>query len=73
MGRASGFEYTVRANGDVVITHRRSATTVLRGESARRFLDELDSDPQTVMARWTGKEKRGNERTAKDHPRNAHR
>jgi hypothetical protein len=27
-------------------------------------------DPQLVMARWTGNYKRGNERTARDHPRN---
>jgi len=25
------------------------------------------------MARWTGQYRRGNERTAKNHPRNAHR
>ncbi|MEU9794955.1 hypothetical protein AB0E27_30905 [Streptomyces sparsogenes] len=27
-------------------------------------------DPQEVMARWTGDYRRGNERTARDHPRN---
>lgn len=38
---------------------------------AARFLAEAEtSDPQLVMARWTGNYKRGNERTARHHPRN---
>ncbi|MGW3957823.1 hypothetical protein ACWEKM_44750 [Streptomyces sp. NPDC004752] len=37
-----------------------------------RFLAEVDAgaDPQLVMARWTGNYRRGNERTAHEHPRN---
>jgi hypothetical protein len=27
-------------------------------------------EPQLVMARWTGNYKRGNERAAREHPRN---
>ena len=39
-----------------------------------QFLAEVDEgDPQEVMARWTGNYRRGNERTAKNHPRNARR
>jgi hypothetical protein len=44
----------------------------LRGARAQEFLAEVQSgDPQLVMARWTGNYKRGNERTAKRHPRNS--
>lgn len=72
MGQAAnGFAYLVRASGEVRITHRGRTATVLRGALARRFLvDVQDQDPQELMARLTGDYKRGNERLAKDHPRN---
>jgi len=54
----------------VRITHHAKPATVLRGPRAAEFLAEVDNDPQEVMARWTGNYKRGNERTAKNHPRN---
>jgi hypothetical protein len=41
--------------------------------TATGFDYEVHDDPQQVMARWTGDYKRGNERTAKQHPRNQHR
>jgi hypothetical protein len=45
---------------------------VLRGQAAARFLDEVErGDDQELMARVTGNYRRGNERTAKQHPRNA--
>ncbi|KNY06302.1 hypothetical protein [Microbacterium sp. GCS4] len=70
MGDPSGFDYAVRG-GDVVIRHGGRVATVLRGERAARFLDEVESDdPQLLMARVTGDYRRGNERTAKEHPRN---
>ncbi|MFJ4225628.1 hypothetical protein [Microbacterium sp. NPDC089695] len=70
MGEPSGFEYAVRGD-DVVIRHRGRVATVLRGERATRFLDDVESgDPQLLMARLTGDYRRGNERTAKEHPRN---
>jgi hypothetical protein len=53
-----------------VITHHGRTATVLRGARAQEFLAEVDDDPQEVMARWTGNYRRGNERTAKQHPRN---
>ena len=35
------------------------------------FLEDVeDQDPQELMARVTGQYKHGNERTAKQHPRN---
>ena len=71
MPKAEGFEYQVRADGSVVITHRGRAATTLRAGRAATFLSEVeDGDPQEVMARWTGNYRRGNERTARNHPRN---
>ena len=74
-GEAEGFEYDVRRDGEVVITHHGKRATVLRGPRAAEFVDEVESGPdelcaQQVMARWTGNYKRGNERTASAHPRN---
>ncbi len=74
-GEAEGFEYDVRRDGEVVITHHGKRATVLRGPRAVEFVDEVETAPdessaQLVMARWTGNYKRGNERTARAHPRN---
>ncbi|MET9775763.1 hypothetical protein ABZ023_16190 [Streptomyces sp. NPDC006367] len=66
-----GFAYTAAANGTVRITHHHRPATTLNGSRAARFLEEVTAgDPQLVMARWTGNYRRGNERTARDHPRN---
>ena len=74
MGRATGFTYEQRPDGTVLVTHQDRKAAVLRGDRATRFLAEVEvADPQLVMARWTGNYKRGNERTAKRHPRNARR
>ncbi|GAA4620683.1 hypothetical protein GCM10023196_005650 [Actinoallomurus vinaceus] len=74
MAVPEGFDHTVRADGSVLIEHRGRAATTLRGDRAAAFLAEVElGDPQEVMARWTGNYRRGNERTAKNHPRNAHR
>lgn len=71
MPAPEGFDYAVRAGGDVVITHHGRPATTLRGDRAARFLAEVEGgDPQEVMARWTGNYRRGNERTARNHPRN---
>lgn len=70
MGQAQGFDHEVRDNGDVVITHHGQVAAILRGRRAAEFLEEVGADPQLTMARWTGNYKHGNERTAKDHPRN---
>ena len=74
MAAPKGFDYAVRADGSVSISHRDRAVTTVRGDRAAAFLAEVEQDdPQQVMARWTGQYRRGNERTAKNHPRNAHR
>lgn len=68
-----GFRYATRKSGDVVITHFGRVATTLRGRTARAFLAAVaDGDARTAqgrMARLTGKDKRGNERVARQHPR----
>lgn len=69
-GSPSGYEYRELASGEVRITHHGKPVTTLRGAAAARFLTELTTrDPQAVMARYTGNYRHGNERTARDHPR----
>ena len=71
MPEPSGFRFEHRDDGTVLIIHRGRHASTLRGARATEFLDEVAAgDPQLVMARWTGNYKRGNERTAKEHPRN---
>ncbi|MEV1330647.1 hypothetical protein AB0J20_13835 [Micromonospora costi] len=70
MGAAQGFRYVERGDGTVVITHHGRVAATLRGGRAAQFLAEVGEEPQLVMARWTGNYRRGNERTAKRHPRN---
>ncbi|MFI7008602.1 hypothetical protein [Streptomyces sp. NPDC050145] len=72
MPAPQGFAYEERADGTVRITHHHRTATVLRGDRAARFVREAESsDAQLVMARWTGNYRRGNERTAREHPRHA--
>ncbi|MFP3990490.1 hypothetical protein U9R90_24110 [Streptomyces sp. E11-3] len=71
MPRPYGFTYEQRTDGSVVITHQGRAAGTLRGARAAKFLTEVESgDAQLVMARWTGAYKHGNERSARNHPRN---
>lgn len=72
MSDPQGFEYLERQDGRVVILHHGRHAVTLRGHRAGRFLNEVDDidQPQAVMARWTGNYKRGNERAARNHPRN---
>ncbi|MCB5166852.1 hypothetical protein LG634_18635 [Streptomyces bambusae] len=71
MARPFGFTYEQRGDGSVVITHRGRAAGTLRGSRAEKFLAEVVAgDEQLVMARWTGAYKFGNERMARNHPRN---
>jgi hypothetical protein len=63
VGKASGFTYSVRKDGDIVISHHGRQATTLRGVSAAKFLQRVaKQDPQEVMARVTGNYRRGNER-----------
>lgn len=72
MGNATGFTYDEHSDGSVTVFHHGRKAAVLRGPRAQEFLAELEQgDRQTVMARWTGNYRRGNERVARNHPRNA--
>ncbi len=67
----AGFEYRLMSNDEVTITHWGRRATTLRGAAARDFLIAVEmQDPQELMARVTGNYKHGNERTAKNLPRN---
>ena len=63
MSEDLGFSYRVRKSGEVSIERNGQEVTILRGESATSFLRKVSYvDPQQLMARATGKYKRGNER-----------
>lgn len=67
MPQPTGFSYTRRKDGDVVITHHGRRAAVLRGAPAERFVDKLtESNGQELMARATGNYKRGNERRRRE-------
>lgn len=69
-----GFTFVVKKDGAVVVHHRGRLAATLRGQAALEFKDEVDGadldSQQQLMARLTGNYKRGNERTASNHPRN---
>jgi len=73
MPRDLGFTYINQKN-EYTIFHKGKKATVLRGYKAIEFHDELESlsssEQQQLMARLTGNYKHGNERAAKNHPRN---
>lgn len=71
MGKASGFAWKKNERGEVLVTHRGRPATTLRGRRAQEFIEDLEQhDEQELMARVTGNYKRGNERQARNHPRN---
>lgn len=71
MAGPNGFSWTQRKNGDIVISHHGRPATTLRGRRAVEFLDDMrGGDDQELMARVTGNYRRGNEREARNHPRN---
>lgn len=68
-----GFTY-IKQHNEYHIFHHAKKATVLCGIKALEFQDELTilgiHEQQQLMARLTGNYKRGNERKAKNHPRN---
>ncbi len=68
-----GFTFIERNNEFQIFHHGKKATT-LRGQKAADFRDEVESSDfaaqQQLMARLTGNYKHGNERQARNHPRN---
>lgn len=69
-----GFRFRTRKNGDIDLLHRGRIATTLRGRDAQAFLAAVEGSDaagsQQLMARITGNYKRGNERRARQHPRN---
>ena len=69
-----GFTYRVLKGGDVEIAHHGQRAVTLRADAAARFvakMQRLGQDAQQQqMARLTGNYRRGNERSARSHPRN---
>ncbi len=69
-----GFRYRAAKRGEVFVHHRGRLATTLRGMAAEDFLRDIAgasfAEQQQVMARVTGNYRRGNERIAKNHPRN---
>ena len=69
-----GFTFRLKKSGELEILHRGKLASTLRGTAALDFIAEVESgafaDGQQLMARVTGNYKRGNERTAMNHPRN---
>ena len=72
-----GFSFQIGRDGEVAIYRQGRVVTTLRGRAALSFLADVDGAPedaqQQAMARVTGNYKRGNERTAAEHPRNRRR
>lgn len=67
--------FTVREeSGGIAIIHKGRKATTLRGSKAADFRYDMEhlspSELQQLMARLTGNYKHGNERVARDHPRN---
>lgn len=69
-----GFTWRATKGGEVHVSHHGRLATTLRGMAAAEFLAEAedadDAAMQQLMARVTGNYRHGNERTARDHPRN---
>jgi len=69
-----GFTFRATKGGEVFVHHRGRLATTLRGEAAADFLSDIDgadhAEQQQIMARSSGNYRRGNERLAKNHPRN---
>ncbi|MET1006994.1 MAG: hypothetical protein ABWX96_15710 [Propionibacteriaceae bacterium] len=71
MGHLQDFSFTTTGDDSVVITHGGRVAARLHGTVAQRFLVDVEQqDPQLLMAKLTGNYKHGNERTARNHPRN---
>lgn len=69
-----GFEYRLAKSDAILISHHGKLATTLRGKKAVEFIAKIDKldfpAQQQLMARLTGNYKRGNERKAKQHPKN---
>lgn len=70
-----GFVWHTAKSGELEIRHRGKYATKFSGTKAQRYSEALEQstfeEQQQLMARLTGNYKRGNEKLAKSHPRNA--
>lgn len=68
-GSPDGFSYET-VGQQVVVSHHGRQAAVLRGWEALRFLADVQAgDARELMARLTGDYRRGDEREARQHPR----
>ncbi len=69
-----GFTFIETKKGEIIINRYGRKATMLRSNRAMEFKTEMKTstsdEQQQLMARLTGNYKRGNERLAKQHPRN---
>ena len=74
MSEGLGFTYRATKDGKVLIARDGRQIVILAGAEAARFLAKTasldDAGVQQELARVTGNYRRGNERLAKQHPRN---
>ena len=72
MSNDLGFTF-IKRNNEYHIMHHGNKATVLRGNKASDFEDDVNTlssgELQQLMARLTSNYKHGNERKAKNHPR----
>ena len=70
-----GFTFLETKRGEILIKRFGRGVATLRGNRARAFKEDMEAsafrEQQQLMARLTGNYKRGNEKQAKNHPRNA--
>lgn len=73
MADALGFSYHLRKSGELQILRQGREVGLLRGAQAAALLAKLRSatgdEAQQLMAKATGNYKRGNEGSARQHPR----
>ncbi len=69
-----GFTFIKTKKDEILINRDGKTVTTLRNETAAQFIEQINNsnfdDGQQIMARFTGNYKRGNEKFAKNHPRN---
>jgi hypothetical protein len=69
-----GFSFLAAKSGFVIISRFGSAVTTLAGAKARKFLLAMEgrsaNEQQLLMAKATGRYKRGHEGRARQQPRN---
>ena len=74
MNEHLGFSAKETQAGELIISHHGKQVTILRGSRAGKAKAALDAatcdEQQLLLARLTGNYKRGNERAARNHPKN---